>query len=328
MQISEVRQQTQERLAAFLWEEWAQLGVEAPAVRRDLWSTDPEALLLLSLEVGREEPRLLEEVLDWLVVNERAISVQRLRNLARDAEDRALVEAAVGWLARWHRRPRLNAKAAPEDAGEPSPYFRRSELAVATPDPAFLAQGLVKPSTEPRRHSQPPDVDSPIAFAFRLRALLGLGVRAEALRALLTVDAPWMNAQAIAASTAYTKRNIQEALGTLRAAGVISSTTVANEQRFTAPRRRWADFLEVAQLPGHRNWPQLFAAYRRILRWLAAEEDTGRSSYMLASRGRTLAEEIAPDLHFAGVAFDADGFGGDDGWDALAEALARLTSIA
>lgn len=325
MPISEVRQQVQERLASFLWEQWAQLGVEAAAARQDPWATDPEALLLMSLELGREEPRLLEEVLDWLVVNERTISVQRLRNLARDADDRALVEAAVGWLARWHRRPRLTAKAAPEDAGQPVPFYRRSELTVATPDPAFLAQGLIKPSTEPRRHSQRPDIDAPIAFAFRLRALLGLGVRAEALRVVLTVDAPWMNAQAIAASTAYTKRNVQEALGALRSAGVVSSTTVANEQRFAAPRRRWADFLELAHLPEHRDWPQLFAAYRRILRWLAAEEGAERSDYILVSRARTLAEEITPDLHFAGIAFDPGRFEGEDAWDAFADVLIRLT---
>src|SRR5664279_1674004 len=98
MQISELRERFQGRLASFCWDEWAQLGVQAPAARKDPWATDPEALILLTLEVGREEPRLIDELLDWLAVNERLISVQRLRNLSTGEEDRALVEATIGWL--------------------------------------------------------------------------------------------------------------------------------------------------------------------------------------------------------------------------------------
>ena len=108
--IAEARKDLQRRLASFLWDEWGQMGVLATPSRRSPWAADPEALLLLSVEVGREEPRLLDEVLDWLVVNERLISVQRLRNLARDESDRALVEAVIGWLGERRKRPRLGAK--------------------------------------------------------------------------------------------------------------------------------------------------------------------------------------------------------------------------
>jgi hypothetical protein len=96
MPTSATRQDLQGRLAAFLWRQWAQMGILATAEHRDRWAADPEALLLLSFEVGREEPRLFEEVLDWLVRNERLISIQRLRNLARDQDDGTLVEAVVG----------------------------------------------------------------------------------------------------------------------------------------------------------------------------------------------------------------------------------------
>ena len=36
-----------------------------------------------------------DEVLDWLALNERLMSVQRLRNLCRDDADRTLAEAAL-----------------------------------------------------------------------------------------------------------------------------------------------------------------------------------------------------------------------------------------
>ncbi len=306
MSISEARKDLHTRLASFLWNQWAQMGVMATPGHSDRWAADPEALLLLSFEVGREEPRLFEEVLDWLVRNERLVSVQRLRNLARDEADRALVESVVGWLGTRRRRPRLEARAAKsEGPTRAQPFFRNSRLPVADPDPAFLAQGFLKAMSEPSGKSQPPNVLLPINLAFRLRLLLGIGARAEAMRVLLTIGAPRVNTQAIAASTAYTKRNAQEALTSLSAAGALSSFEVGNEQRFSAPRDRWAQFLELDELPLHEDWPQLFAAYRKVLRWLADPAHEGLSDYMLSSEARTLAEEVRSDLQFAGIAIDS-----------------------
>jgi hypothetical protein len=281
------------------------MGILATAERNDGWAADPEALLLLSFEVGREEPRLFEEVLDWLVRNERLVSVQRLRNLVRDDDDRALVEAVVGWLGQRRRRSRLEAREAP--AGGPTeaePFFRGSDLPVADPDPAFLAQGFLKPKSEPSGKSQAPNVLLPINFAFRLRLLLGIGARAEASRVLLTSEAPRVNVQVLAASTAYTKRNVQEAVASLTAAGALLSFEVGNEQRFSIPRDRWAQLLDLDDLPLHQDWPQLFAAYRKILRWLADPAHEELTDYMLSSEARTLAEEVRPDLQFAGIAID------------------------
>src|ERR1700754_1632995 len=116
MSISTLRDEVQDGLANFLWDEWGQMGVAASTKRRDSWATDPEALLLLTFEVGRGEPRLFDEVLDWMLVNERLLSVQRLRNLAADEDDRALVEAVLGWLGQNRRRPRLGARSESADS--------------------------------------------------------------------------------------------------------------------------------------------------------------------------------------------------------------------
>jgi hypothetical protein len=68
------------------WDQWSQLGLSGAApARREERAADPEALLLFTLEIGRDDPRLFDEVLDWLSVNEQFVSVQRLRNLVRTA---------------------------------------------------------------------------------------------------------------------------------------------------------------------------------------------------------------------------------------------------
>jgi DNA-binding transcriptional ArsR family regulator len=304
MSISGLRTEVRERLVAFAWDQWSQLGVLASTDRRDRWAIDPEALVLFTLEIARDDPRLFDEGLDWMVVNERLMSVQRLRNLVRDDADRALLDATLGWVARWRPRARLSTAAEPDkrrDVAEP--LFRTTRIPTQQLDEAFLAHGFLKTSVEPSRNSQPPDPALPANFAFRLRHLLGIGARAEAVRVLLGVDAPRVTAQVVAESAGYTKRNVHEALAALRAAGVLEVIILGNEQRFSVPRERWAALLgmQADELPRHRDWPALLYALRRIARWLADPRNEALSDYMRASEARQLVEEIATDLRVAGV---------------------------
>jgi hypothetical protein len=293
MSISELRDEVQDALANFLWDEWGQMGVAASTKRRDTWATDPEALLLLTFEVGRGEPRLFDEVLDWMFVNERLLSVQRLRNLAVDEADRALVESVVGWLGANRPRTRLSSK--PGNAGDLEPFFRGSRLKVSDPDPAFLAQGFLRPRSEPTGKSQGPNLTLPINLAFRLRLLLGVSVRAEVARVLLVTGTPWMNAPELARSTAYARRNVRDAATSLASAGFVFSHSIGNENLFEASPR-WPDFLSIDGLPESKDWPQLFGAFRQILRWLSDPANQDLSDYMLLSGARTLIEGVEADL--------------------------------
>jgi len=314
MRISRLRQELQARLVDFLWSQWGQMGVLVSSSRADEWAADPEALLLLTLEVGREEPRLCDEVLDWLLVNERLVSLQRLRNLAVDESDRALAGAASDWLAQWRRKSPPRPEVKPDSRSEAIPLFFSERIPVEQPDPAFLAHGLLKSWIEPARRSGRPELDLPINFAFRMRSLLGVGARAEVLRVLLTVEAPGMSLQAIAAASGFAKRNVQEAAAALRASGTVSSWTLGNEQRFDLPRERWLQLLALERAPAHRDWPQLFHALRVLLRWLRDPDNEGLSDYMRASQARTLVEEMSDDLLFAGVPVDPLGSIGDEFW--------------
>lgn len=67
---------------------------------RMFWAQDPEALVVFTLEVARADPGLFDELLDWLLVNEKLLSVRRLRAMCADPEDERLLAGALGWLAR------------------------------------------------------------------------------------------------------------------------------------------------------------------------------------------------------------------------------------
>jgi hypothetical protein len=303
-QLNALGQRLSDQFVAFAWDEWAQMGVLATPHRRSRWAQDPEALIVFTLEVARADARLFDELMDWLLVNESLLSVRRLRAMCIDETDRALVAAALGWLA--HRRPRARLGNREPSAATTLQRLFRLSGPVHEPDEDFAAAGWTRPPLIPSHKSSSPDPITPINLAFRLRQILGVGVRSEAARVLLTTDAPWVNAQTLARSTGYAKRNVHEALAGLSKAGVVSAFTVAGEQRYKANRPAWAALLGCPpdELPSDRAWPQLLRALRRILRWSSRPELATMSDYLLASSARDLLETIHPDLAFAGIPAD------------------------
>ena len=70
-----------ELLLTFLWRQWSALGVAGYADTQDRWSIDLEALLIFTCSIGRYDPRLFDEVLDWIDKNGDLINVQRLKKI-------------------------------------------------------------------------------------------------------------------------------------------------------------------------------------------------------------------------------------------------------
>jgi hypothetical protein len=288
-------------LVEFCWDEWAQIGVLARPRRISPWAVDPEALIVFTLEVARADPRLFDEVLDWMLLNEGLLSIRRLRAMCSSTTDRTLVNAAIGWLD-W-QRPRARLKTQPARPSEKLVPLFHGGGPVMEADPSFAAAGLLRPPLAPSRKSRAPDLAAPITIDIRLRAILGVGIRAEVIRVMLGSGAPWMTAQTLAQTSQYAKRNVHEALTSLADAQVIDSFTVGGEQRYSLNRDIWAALLQRSPdaLPGHRDWPQLFSALRSILRWSELTTNAGDSEYLLASSARQLLVRLSPELSFVGI---------------------------
>src|ERR1700678_1324721 len=104
--LSEVRKRARQGSLDFAWRQWAQAGVAANIGGHDRWAIDPEALILFTIAVGQRDPRLFDEVLDWMAVNRQLLSMQRLRNLSKKFPiDPELVRAVIAWA----EDPRLSA---------------------------------------------------------------------------------------------------------------------------------------------------------------------------------------------------------------------------
>lgn len=325
MTVATLRAEITEALLGLAWEQWSQMGLSgaSPASREER-AADPEALLLFTLHIGRSDPRLFDEAIDWLALNTALVSTHRLRNLCTDATDHALAEAALdrAAVARRRRSPDQTA-ASPPDVDMLQPLFPGLPLVDGTLDPAFARRGFARPPLSLSGKSQPPRLQDPINFAFRLRRLLGIGVRAEVVRVLLTIRAPRLSSGVITAAAGFAQRNVREGLAQLHEAGVIDVVRVSDDRHYSIHDADWATLLRLPStpaLPFHYDWIPTYRALTRILRWLQQPHLEELSPYLLASQARTLLDETADDLNYAGVPSNLHTAHGSDSWD-------RFTSI-
>lgn len=323
MPISTLRERVQTTLVEFAWSQWAQLGVFASTDRRDPWAQDPEALLVFTLHIARREPRLFDELLDWIRLNGRLISGRRLASACPPGDrERPLVEAAVDWART--RGSTIQITGLHLVQKDEERLFET--VRVTKPDDVFRSHGFLKPATEPSFNSREPDLRAPINLAFRLRQHFGLASsRAEIVRFLLTSGVPDANALAVADAAGYAKRNVNETLAALVAAGDVERYMRGNEGRYSVDRARWAHFLGIApgELPTYRDWPRLLLALRELDRWLDDARLADLSDYMRASEARALMERLEPGLTAAGVHVSRDGAGADY-WPTFEQNVTRL----
>jgi hypothetical protein len=138
MRISEIRDRVSQGLLDFAWRQWAQIGVSATVEGTDRWALDPEALILFTIGMGRRDPRLFDEMLDWMAFNHELLSTQRLRNLGgRFPLPSGLVAAVTAWTRQTAPvKVPVSGQAGPVQGGEP--VFSPDVLAfVSRPDPVF-----------------------------------------------------------------------------------------------------------------------------------------------------------------------------------------------
>ena len=306
-----------ENILNFLWRQWSALGVLGESRTEDVWALDPEPMLLFTLEMGRYEPRLFDEVMDWLIVNGKWIDIQRLRGILRekDAIIRNLVGAVAEFLTKeaderkWRNLSRFcqsqassgSSKAEPlfyEKTGKPHPISKR-------PDQSFLSCGFNRPQLSVRRMTRQVPVTSHNTLRFLLRALFGLGSRAECLVYLLTHDGghPSEVAKAIGLSV----RGTQDALVELSRSGLILTRVKGKRKiEYWLSHERWWEFLsrgsiEEIEKPVWIDWIALYSALSRV--WTTLDE-IGKeeiSDYMRSSRLRDSLELVGHEFSKSGL---------------------------
>ncbi len=210
--------------------------------------------------------------------------------------------------------------------GEMEPLFPADgeSLFVRQSDDTFAAHGFIRPLVESSFMSQAPDIGARINFAFRLRLLFGLGTRSEVVRYLLSTEHPEASTQQIAEATAFSKRNVSEALVALSDARLVETRWRGNERAYWTDPKRWTSLLGMGlrDLPVFVAWIPAFKALHAILMWLDEDAELDRSNYLRASDARQLMDRIRPGLLAAGVDLpDERGAHGADYWPVFVDTV-------
>lgn len=268
MLLNKFRDQYLDFLLHFLWDEWTVLGVAGQARRPVGHVIDPEALVMFTCTLGRYDQRLFDEVLDWLMVNGRFLSVQRMRNVMRQEGlgDDNVLRAMADWLfqhdspAKWKL---LAANGTPEKTRQSLFFFPdgRPMPKSVKQDPVFLKHGLERNPVVLRGYSRTFDDDALPCFLLKLRALFGVNTRCDVL-AYLTMNRSGYPSE-IAREMYYSQKAIHETLTELAASGFLHSARTGRERTFRISSSGLV-FLGGDQDMKWINWPLLLSVAETV----------------------------------------------------------------
>lgn len=214
---------------------WVELGVSGWTSTHQDWAIDVEPLLLFTAWLGDADPRLRDEATDWCLRNWRHVSKARLKNMLR--RHPAEVQERFGEFA-----ATVNAHTGA----------------------SWPAAAAARRYSVTGRSAVPP-LDRPSVAWLRLRAMFGVGARAEVLRSLLSTDASLLSAAALADATGYTKRNVADECDLLGRAGVLSVRQQGNRFYYSLARRAQLEAFVGDIAPIRPSWTALFDITRELV---------------------------------------------------------------
>jgi hypothetical protein len=268
------------------------MGVSGWQRNHSSHAIDPERLILFTAFLGDADPRLRDESTDWCIAYGRYISAARLRNLL-STQTPEVRSAFAGMAATVNAHSNLRWPS----ATQARTYARTQRSAIA-------------------------DFTSPSLVVLRLRALFGVGARAEVMRAFLADPKARFSAADVAADAGYTKRNVAEALDALRAAGLLQVHTLRNQRLFSLADAAW-----LTSFPGGlpTSWPRWSSVFR-VLEGLitgmrASDEMTTRVRMVEAS---AVLRDLRGDLEQVGVRLSREELG-PGAWATMQRLSTQLT---
>jgi hypothetical protein len=262
--LTSLRSASIDRIAAG----WIALGGQLEG-DPDATVVDPEALIVVTAELAREEDRILGVALDWCVAYGEAVNSSRLRRIARSMDASASLASFAVLVGA---------------SGGPT----WSEGAVATPLAASL-RGKVAVR----------DLSAPARLVWRLRSAFGVNARADVLALLLSRPAGTeMRVADIARRSGFSKRNTAVAIESIRLAGVVETDRKGNSDHVALP----------VDSPLRAFLPRPVAAPDWASRWIVAiemlrlaERLTDAPDGAVIVEERLAAESIGPRLRDAGL---------------------------
>jgi hypothetical protein len=260
--VADDRSVLADSLVGLAWSLWGELGVSTWTRAHQDWMVELEPLIVFTATVGEHDARLRREAVDWCVQNSAFLSISQLRHVVKGWPPAGL----VGFADFAATVSRITGRSWPQqDLGEPYSFGTSGKSRLRS-------------------------IEQPSLLQLRLRAMFGVGSRAEILRCLLTAPGEDLSTAQIAAGVAYTRRQITADLEMLVRSGLVVRRTDAGPSRYSL-----ADVAAVERLTGRApsvvpTWTQLFIVLQAVSASLEAVSSGGfqQPEVELAARMRAI----------------------------------------
>ncbi|MDN3506027.1 MAG: hypothetical protein P0S96_02220 [Simkaniaceae bacterium] len=167
-----------------------------------------EELILLTVVLGEEDPRLRDEALDWCVKYHKFVSISRLQTLIKSIGTAIHLPFSL--------------------------FAETVNMASKSKWPVFVNTTSLK--FRPSGKSNPPKCELPALLSLRLRALFGVGARSDLITFFLTQKEGAFTA-ATAAEIGYSKRSLATLLEDFVQSGFFDSYIYQNKKYYRFKKR-------------------------------------------------------------------------------------------
>lgn len=293
-----------------IWGAWSQVGVMGHGQPGEGLIVDPEPLLLLTWECAREDSRVFDEVLDWLVRNGRWVNVVRLTTLLEEDQTCSanLAGAVAAFMMQHNKGPKwrkLAEHCQPDSKETLTPLFHRQGKPLNPVgdqrDEIFVRYGWARSPVFLRGQSQPMPAWTPTSLVLKCRAFFGVNIRADVFAWLVAHGQG--TASGLARELGYSQRRVQDTLMEMQLAELF-------QIRFDGNRKEYS-------LDASKGWQLLFEATSKRAAWFnwrafgrgisivwkkafTMKEQDLTADLFESEMGKTLIES-QPDLTAAGV---------------------------
>ncbi|MDY6795768.1 MAG: hypothetical protein SWK76_10925 [Actinomycetota bacterium] len=318
-----------EKMLDICWCQWSALGIYTNIAPEMKWAIDPEALICATMFYGRYDPRLFDEVLDWISVNEKILNFNRLKKTA-DAfgpKYKACLGASLEYVAADKKSPRFLSTV---DRWKESRLVEEEYLFlswgsdtgydVKDTAPTFGAWGFLRNEPNLRGLSGKPDMRNSANLFLRLRKLFGVTSRASILGYLLLKGDG--NSMRISKAVNVNQRNVYHILNEMTEGEFLLQWSGGRESVFSIDREPWLEFFDIDKGLRFIRWADVFSTFQFLLEDWAENGKAYSTAYLAASRIRDNSSKLLKGLDMDGVGYripDLSRYRGESYFHAFAE---------
>ncbi len=308
-ELAQLADELRDAVLRVVWRQWRTLG--AAAVGRHASRSratdeetrhvealiDPEALVLISLTLLRDEQRMGDMLHDWAVLNSDLLSVQRIKNLKADypapmqdelTHQLALFATAAsdeGKDLRWRPLAHRSSVSGEGRRGVHASSDESVHEALARTAHAHAPSGARVKMRAARTR-----LLADATLLLRLRLGLGVGIKADLVAFLLARAEDWATVREAVDATGYTAAAVRRAAEDLAAARLIESLD-GQPLSYRIIYGYWAPLLGIKDRPPRwAAWHERFVFAAAFLHWSEAARARPMSEYAFGAHGRDLLE--------------------------------------